>query len=190
MWDRARASEPGPAGHTSLRAVLVDDPYDWEGDTPLVRPLEQTIIYELHVGGFTRHPSAGTTHPGTFAGVIEKIPYLRSLGVTDVELLPVMAYDEQDVPPGAAQRGLVNYWGYSPHSFYSPHPGYCVTPEEGTHRREFRYLVKALHRAGIGVIIDVVFNHTAEGGADGPTINFKGLANETVYHLDPTDRSR
>ena len=190
VWDRARASEPGPAGHTSLRAVLVDDPYDWEGDTPLVRPLEQTIIYELHVGGFTRHPSAGTTHPGTFAGVIEKIPYLRSLGVTDVELLPVMAYDEQDVPPGAAQRGLVNFWGYSPHSFYSPHPGYCVSPEEGTHRREFRDLVKALHRAGIGVIIDVVFNHTAEGGADGPTINFKGLANETVYHLDPTDRSR
>ena len=190
VWDRARASEPGPAGHTSLRAVLVDDPYDWEGDAPLVRPLEQTVIYELHVGGFTRHPSAGTAHPGTFAGVIEKIPYLRSLGVTDVELLPVMAFDEQDVPPGAAQRGLVNYWGYSPHSFYSPHPGYCVTPEEGTHRREFRDLVKALHRAGIGVIVDVVFNHTAEGGADGPTINFKGLAHETVYHLDPTDRSR
>jgi glycogen operon protein len=190
VWDRARASEPGQAGHTSLRAVLVDDRYDWEGDEPLRHPFEQTVIYELHVGGFTRHPSALTPHPGTFAALVEKIPYLQALGVTDVELMPVMAFDEQDVPPGAGQRGLVNYWGYSPHSFYAPHPGYCVTPDLGTHRREFRDLVKALHRAGIGVIVDVVFNHTAEGGADGPTINFKGLGNEMFYQLDPRDRGR
>ena len=187
VWDRARASQPGDAGHTSLRSVVVNDRYDWEGDVPLRHPFEQTVIYELHVGGFTRHPSAGVAHPGTFRALIEKIPYLQALGVTDVELLPVMAFDEQDVPPGAAQRGLTSYWGYSPHSFYSPHPGYCVTPDLGTHRREFRDMVKALHRAGIGVIIDVVFNHTAEGGANGPTINFKGLGNEMFYHLDPRD---
>jgi glycogen operon protein len=190
VWDRRRASEPGDAGHTSLRAVVVNDDYDWEGDAPLRHPFEQSVIYEVHLGGFTRHPSAGVHHPGTFAGLIEKIPYLKELGVTHVELMPVMAFDEQDVPVGAAQRGLVNYWGYSTHSFYSPHPGYCVTADAGTHRREFRDMVKALHRAGIGVILDVVFNHTAEGGADGPTINFKGLGNEMFYHLDPQDRSR
>jgi glycogen operon protein len=190
VWDRVRASQPGDAGHSSLRAVVVNDGYDWEGDAPLRHPFEQCVIYEVHVGGLTRHPSSGVARPGTFAGVIEKIPYLKELGVTDVELLPVMAFDEQDVPPGAAQRGLTNYWGYSPIGFYSPHPGYCVDPSAGSHRREFRDMVKALHRAGIGVIIDVVFNHTAEGGADGPTIHFKGLGNEMFYHLEPGDRSR
>jgi glycogen operon protein len=107
-----------------------------------------------------------------------------------VELMPVMAFDEQDVPPGVAMRGLKNYWGYSTHSFYSPHPGYCVSPQQGTHQREFRDMVKALHRVGIGVILDVVFNHTAEGGSDGPIISFKGFGNEMFYHLDAADRSR
>jgi glycogen operon protein len=191
VWNRARAMDPHDRGHHSLRALLAaPDSYDWEGDRPLHRPPEDAIIYELHVGGYTRHPSAHVRHPGTFAGLIEKIPYLQSLGITDVELLPVMAFDEQDVPPAVAARGLGNYWGYSPHSFWSPHPGYCVTPELGSHVREFRDLVKALHRAGIGVILDVVFNHTAEGGGDGPTINFKGLGNNTFYHLDPADRRR
>jgi glycogen operon protein len=142
----------------------------------------------MPVGGVSRHLSSLVAHPGTFAGVIEKIPYLKALGVTDVELIPVMAFDEQDVPEGAAALGLKNYWGYSTHSFFSPHPGYCREPEKGAHRREFRDMVKALHRAGIGVILDVVFNHTAEGGATGPTINFKGLANSGFYHLDRGDR--
>jgi len=95
-----------------------------------VRPgaLDGAVIYEMHVGGFTRHGSSGVEHPGTFAGLIEKVPYLRDLGVTHVELLPVMAFDEQDVPPAAAARGLRNYWGYSTHSFFSPHPRYCVDP--------------------------------------------------------------
>jgi isoamylase len=150
--------------------------------------LEGAVIYELHVRGFTRHPSSGVQHPGKFGGLIEKIPYLKELGITHVELLPVMAFDEQDVPPAVAARGLCNYWGYSTHSFHSPHPHFCVTPERGTHRDEFRELVEALHAAGIGVILDVVFNHTAEGGADGPIINFKGLANEIFYLLDPADR--
>jgi isoamylase len=99
-----------------------------------------------------------------------------------------MAFDEQDVPPGAYEKGLKNYWGYSPHSFFCPHPGFCMFPESGNHLKEFRDMVKALHRAGIGVILDVVFNHTAEAGDDGPTINFKGLDNDTAYHLDPNDR--
>jgi len=191
-WDRQAVSRDGEqGGPCSYRAMVVDDEaYDWAGDAPLNQPLEEAVIYEMHVGGFTRHPSSGVAHPGTFRGLIDKIPYLKSLGITHVELLPVMAFDEQDVPPAVAQKGLRNYWGYSSHSFFCPHPAYCVTPERGTHREEFREMVKALHQAGIGVILDVVFNHTSEGGNGGPTIHFKGLANPVFYHLDPGDLSR
>jgi glycogen operon protein len=190
LWNRAEACHPHADRYPAMRAVVVANGYDWEGDRPIVSPPERAIIYEMHVGGFTRHPSAGVVHPGTFSGVIEKIPYLRSLGITHVELLPVMAFDPQDLAPGAVARGLRNFWGYSPHSYYSPHPGYCVDPDGGGHVREFRDLVKALHRAGIGVILDVVFNHTAEGGIDGPVINFKGSGRTTFYMTDPADRSR
>jgi len=187
-WDRKRASGPGDNIDASIRGFVIrDDEYDWEGDRPLNRPPEHSVIYEMHVGGFTRHASSGVKHPGTFSGVIEKIPYLQLLGVTDIELMPVMAFDEQDVPKAAAARGLKNYWGYSPHSFFSPHPGYCVSAGQGGHVREFRDMVKALHRAGIGVILDVTFNHTAEGGDKGATINFKGFDNKNFYHLDSKD---
>ncbi len=187
-WDRRAACSAGDNSAHSLRARVLRDDYNWEGDTPLAIPFENAILYELHVGGFTRHPSSGVRHPGTFSGLIEKIPYLQALGITHVELLPVMAFDEQDVPPATAALGLQNYWGYSTHSFFSPHPGYCVTPEQASHRREFRDLVKALHRAGIGVILDVVFNHTAEGGSNGPVINFNGIENGVFYHLDASDK--
>jgi isoamylase len=189
LWDRSRACRPDGRRGNSMRAVVPDeDNYDWEGDTPLHRLFENSIIYELHVGGFTRHPSSDVAYPGTFSGLIQKIPYLQALGITEVELMPVMAFDAQDVPEGTRRLGLKNYWGYSPHSFFAPHPGYCVSPASGTQRREFRDLVKALHQAGIGVILDVVFNHTAEAGPDGPIVNFKGLGNSTFYHLDPRDR--
>jgi isoamylase len=188
-WDRARAVEEPPLAHQSMRGVVVaDDEYDWEGDEQLYLPTEQMIIYELHVGGFTRHPSSGVAYPGSFSGIIESIPYLQSLGITHVELMPVMAFDEQDVPSQVDEHGLSNYWGYSTHSFFSPHPGYCVDPDRGTHRREFRDMVKALHKGGIGVILDVVFNHTAEGGEGGPHINFRGFGNETFYHLNSIDK--
>jgi isoamylase len=190
LWDRRRACLPGENGAFSMRGIVLDNaPYDWEGDAPLNHSMEQKVIYEMHVGGFTRHPTSQTVHPGAFSGVVEKIPYLKALGVTDIELMPVMAFDEQDVPVGAAQIGLKNYWGYSTHSFFSPHPGYTVSPEKGSHCREFRDMVKALHQAGIGVILDVVLNHTSEGGKGGPTINFKGMANAGFYQLDPNDRS-
>jgi glycogen operon protein len=189
-WDRERARVPGDNGPSSIRALVVDDGFDWGGDRPLTMPREQAIIYELHVGGFTRHPSSGVADPGTFRAIVEKIPYLQDLGITHVELLPIMAFDEQDVPPGVAARGLRNYWGYATHSYFAPHPAYCRDRDGSAQRREFREMVKALHEAGIGVILDVVFNHTAEGGSNGPTINFKGLGNETFYILDPSDRSR
>ncbi|MDD1621248.1 MAG: glycogen debranching protein GlgX [Methylococcaceae bacterium] len=188
LWSRAAACVPGDNSACAMRAVVVDDRYDWEGDTPLAIRSEKAIIYELHVGGFTRHSSSKVKHPGTFSGLIEKIPYLQQLGITHVELLPVMAFDEQDVPPHTADLGLKNYWGYSTHSFFSPHPGYCVTPEQGTHIREFRDLVKALHKAGIGVIMDVVFNHTSEAGTDGPVINFKGITGNSFYLTDKQDK--
>lgn len=189
-WDRWRRHSEGIKPHDSLRAVVLADDYDWEGDTPMHLPGEQMIVYEMHVGGFTRHASSGVDSPGTFSGVIEKIPYLQSLGITHVELMPVMAFDVQDVPEQVWEKGLSNYWGYSTHSFFAPHPGFCVSSGGCSHRGEFRDMVKALHRAGIGVILDVVFNHTAEGGRDGPVLSLKGIGNETFYMLDQIDKSR
>ena len=187
LWDRRGAIAGLDAGRSEIRAIVAGStaPAAVRFTPPA---LEGAIVYELHVGGFTRHPSSGVRHPGTFAGLIERIPYLSDLGITHVELLPVMAFDEQDVPDAAFKRGLRNYWGYSTHSFFSPHPGYCVNPADAP--REFRALTDALHAAGIGVLIDVVFNHTAEGGAEGPVISFKGLANDVFYHLEAADRRR
>jgi glycogen operon protein len=175
------------ATDTAVRAQIAPrDDYDWDGDEPLKRALEDTIVYEMHVGGFTWHPSSGVKEPGTFHGVIDKIPHLVSLGVTDVELLPVMAFDRQDVPSAGAALGLRNYWGYSPLAYFAPHPHFATRDA----RTEFRDMVKALHKKGIGVILDVVLNHTAEGGADGPVIGPKGLMNDHFYLLDPEDRSK
>ena len=185
-YDRAAAMRPGDNTPTAMRSVVVDPgAYDWEGDTPLRRPLAETIIYELHVRGFTRHPSSGVapTKRGTYAGLIDKIPYLRDLGVTAVELLPVFQFDPFDAPRG------VNYWGYQPISFFAPHHAYSSRPDPLAVLDEFRDMVKALHRAGIEVILDVVFNHTTEGGHDGPTLCYRGLANDVYYILD-RDRSR
>ena len=166
-----------------MKSVVADPRgYDWEGDAPLKRPFSQTIIYEMHVAGFTRHPSSGVAAEkrGTYAGLIEKIPYLQDLGVTAVELLPVFQFDHQDAPPGFA-----NYWGYSPVSFFAPHAAYSSRRDPLGPLDEFRDMVKALHRAGIEVILDVVFNHTAEGDQRGPTLCFRGLANNVYYMLEP-----
>ena len=190
LWNRERAADPADAGPCGLRAVVSDAHFDWSGERSIPRTLEGAVIYELHVGGFTRHPSSGVTTPGTFVALTEKIPYLQELGITHVELMPVMAFDEQSVPRAVAARGLKNYWGYNTHSFYSPHPAYCGAVPPGRQANEFKRMVRALHAAGIGVILDVVFNHTAEGGADGPWINFKGIANPIAYHLDPRNRTR
>lgn len=188
LWDREKASQPGDNCAWSMRARVVDDEFDW-GDYELHRVrTADAVIYEMHVGGFTRHPSSGVKRPGSFAAIIEKIPYLRALGVTHVELLPVMAFDPQDLPHFAAEQGLENYWGYSTHSFFAPHPDYCQPGSDP--RQGFREMVKELHKADIGVILDVVLNHTSEGDQNGPTINFKGMMNEMFYHLDPEHRSR
>ncbi|HET8697863.1 MAG TPA: alpha-amylase family glycosyl hydrolase, partial [Gammaproteobacteria bacterium] len=173
---------------TAIRAqIAAPDDYDWEGDRPLGRPLGEAVIYELHVRGYTRHASCGGKYPGTYRGLADKIPHLKALGITHVELLPVFAFDREEVPPAATAYGLSNFWGYSPYAPFALHPHYAAS---GDVRAEFRDLVKALHRAGIGVILDVVLNHTAEGGDEGVTIGLRGLANEVFYLLDPKDRSK
>jgi glycogen operon protein len=166
----------------TLKSVVADpQAYDWEGDCPLRTPFAKTIIYELHVGNFTRHPNSGVRagRRGTFAGLIEKLPYLQDLGVTALELLPVFAFDEASAP-----QGRRNIWGYQPLSFFAPHPGYSSKRTPLGALDEFRDLVKAAHRAGIEIILDVVYNHTAERDATGPTLSFRGLANDTYYILD------
>jgi glycogen operon protein len=186
-YSRKAARLEGDNAATAMKSVVVDPrAYDWEGDTPLHRPASQTVIYEMHVRGFTRDPSSGVSEKlrGTYAGLIEKIPYLQELGITAVELLPVFQFDAQDAPPGH-----VNYWGYAPVSFFAPHQGYSSRRDPLGPVNEFRNMVKALHRAGIEVILDVVFNHTAENAHDGPTFSFRGLDNTTYYILEQ-DRSR
>jgi isoamylase len=181
-YDRDAASRGGDNTATAMKSVIVDPQlYDWEGDKPLRRLCSQTIVYELHVRGFTRHPSSGVPEKtrGTFCGLIDKIPYLRDLGISAVELLPVFQFDTQDCP-----RGLVNYWGYAPVSCFAPHRAYSSRQDAVGPVDEFRDMVKALHRAGIEVILDVVFNHTAEGNHNGPTICFRGLDNSAYYVLE------
>ncbi len=166
----------------AMKSVVTDvQAYDWEGDAPLRHPSARTIIYELHVRGFTRNPNSGVGDltRGTYAGLVEKIPYLQELGINAVELLPVFAFDQQDCPPG-----VVNYWGYAPVSFFAPHPAYSSRQDALGPIDEFRDMVKALHRAGIEVLLDVVFNHTAEGNHEGPTFCFRGIDNPTYYILE------
>jgi isoamylase len=186
LWKRAGAIDPHDNLATSMRCAVVDpSAYEWEGDQPLKRPIHQSIIYEMHVGGFTRSPSAGVAHPGTFAGMMEKIPYLQALGVTAVELLPIFEFDDTDVSLGPAGGLICDYWGYNTVGFFSPHSGYCIDGTGVSHINEFRGLVKALHKAAIEVILDVVFNHTGEGNELGPTHSFRGIDNRAFYLLDP-----
>ncbi len=180
-YSRQMASRYGVNDAIAMKSAVVDpSSYDWEGDVPLRRPIASTVIYEMHVAGFTRHPSSRVAPElrGTYAGMIKKIPYLQDLGIAAVELLPIFQFDRQACP-----AGLANYWGYSPVSFFAPHAGYSSRKDTLGAINEFRDLVKALHRAGIEVILDVVYNHTAEGDPAGPTLCFRGLANDVYYIL-------
>lgn len=182
-YDRGKATIPGNNCAEAIKSVVINPSnYDWEDDRPLCLPFAKSVIYELHVGGFTRHPSSGISDEwrGTYRGLIEKIPYLKKLGITTVELMPVQQFDPFDVP----DPKLTNYWGYSPIAFFAPHNGYSSTDDPIGTVNEFRNMVKALHRAGIEVILDVVFNHSAEGNNEGPTLSFKGLENLAYYMLE------
>lgn len=189
LWKRTDALGSIDNLATSMRSVVIDiSDYDWEGDRPINRPMSDSIIYEMHVGGFTRSPSSRSNNPGTFSAVTEKIPYLKELGITAVELLPIFDFDEENNLREVNGEPLKDYWGYNPHSYFAPEASYCVLPDAGHHIREFRDMVKALHKEGIEVILDVVFNHTDEGNHEGPIINFKGFSNSIFYHLVPWNK--
>ena len=169
------------------RGRLVFDDFDWQGDRPLETPMEDLVIYEMHVRGFTRHASSGVKFPGTFAGIREKIPYLKDLGVNCVELMPIFEFDEfENSRPSPADGSLLmNYWGYSTLGFFAPKAGYAATGKIGMEVDELKSLIKELHKNGIEIILDVVFNHTAEGNERGPHISFRGIDNKTYYMLTP-----
>lgn len=158
----------------------------------LLTPIQDTVVYEMHVRGFTRHKSSRVKRPGTFRGIVEKIPYLRELGITAVELLPVCEFDETDNENRDPVTGepLKNFWGYSTLGFFSPKASYAGSDAKQGPIVEFREMVRALHRAGIEVILDMVFNHTGEGDLKGHTVNFRGLANSVYYLLDEKGRYR
>ena len=182
-YSRIPAGKEEDKTAAAMKSVVIDPhSYDWEGDAPLHYPTSRTIIYEMHVRGFTAHGSSGVAEEkrGTYAGLIEKISYLQQLGITAVELLPVFQFDAQDCPPGK-----VNYWGYAPVSFFAPHAAFSSRKDPLGPVDEFRDMVKALHRAGIEVILDVVFNHTAEGDHRGPTLCFRGIDNSAYYIFEP-----
>lgn len=189
-YDRAAAKQRGVDNcAVSMKSVVVDlRGFDWQGDQHPRHPPGHTVVYEMHVGSFTRHPSSGVAvhRRGTYPGLVDRLAHLRELGVTAVELLPVQQFDAQDAP-----QGLTNLWGYSPVAFMAPHRAYCAAPGDPLAPvREFREMVKALHRAGIEVILDVVFNHTAEVDELGPTLSFRGIEDQAYYILDPSGAYR
>ncbi len=162
------------------KAIVIDDRFDWQGDAPPDLPLEKLVIYEVHVKGFTAHPSSGVRNPGTYLGFIEKIPHLQKLGINAVELLPVQEFYVDDF---LIDRGLTNYWGYNTIGFFAPESSYAAGTRTGCQVDEFKTLVRALHSAGIEVILDVVYNHTAEGNEQGPMLSFRGVDNAAYYVL-------
>jgi glycogen operon protein len=190
-WGAAyhRSGEPPRTEYSRRRSLYVDGELDWDSNRRPEAPLSDKVIYELHVRGFTKHPSSGVTHPGTYQGLIERIPHLKELGVTTVELLPVYEFDENEVRRVNPETGefLKNFWGYSPICFFAPKAAYAAYGRDGNQVAEFRALVRELHRAGIEVFLDVVFNHTAEGpgGSADPTFSFRGLDNSVYYIVDP-----
>ena len=186
-WGQAEDTNPR---FTTRRSVYLRSPFHWQEDVPLVTPLEDSIIYELHVRGFTCHGSSLTAHPGTFAGLMEKISYLQALGITAVELLPIHEFDECDCPfinPTTGER-LRNFWGYNSIAFAAPKAAYASTGGEHGQLTEFREMVRAFHAAGIEVYLDVVFNHTGEGDQRGRTYSYRGLDNKLYYMIGPDGR--
>lgn len=172
------------------KCVVVNDYFDWQGDKPLNIPLKECVIYEAHLGGMTRHSSAKSSAPGTFKGLIEHIPHLKSLGITSLELLPIQEFNPFEIIrrfPDTGER-ITNYWGYSTVAFFAPAAFYAAAGSRGEQVSEFKEMVRELHRAGIEVILDIVFNHTAEGNQEGPTYSFRGLDNSIYYILEEDKR--
>ena len=194
-FDSARGFDPaqGPDSVPSLKdnapttpkCVFLNESFDWDGDKPPRHSWSNSVLYEIHVRGFTRMAKPEVKHPGTYRGLVEKIPYLQSLGVTAVELMPVMEFHENSITKKNPKTNepLRNYWGYDPVNFFAPKGSYSASGGMGQQIREFKEMVQALHRADLEVILDVVFNHTAEGDELGPTFLFRGIDNSIFYTL-------
>ena len=190
VYDRAAACGKDDNVEQSLRCVVSDvKNFDWEDDQPLNRPMEETIIYEVHTGGFTKSMTAGVEHPGTFSGFKEKVPYLTELGITAVQIMPIFEFDDTySLRYSAQPYPIVDFWGYDTIGFFSPHSHYCSDCYPGDRHTELKDLIKTLHKSGIEVILDVVFNHSGEGDHQGPTLSFRGLDNSNYYFLVPTNK--
>ncbi|MHC6201938.1 glycogen debranching protein GlgX [Breznakiellaceae bacterium SP9] len=175
---------------SQARCVVVDDTFEWQGDIPLNYPLRFSVLYETHVRGLTQHPNSGVEHRGTYLGLTEKIPFLKQLGITSVELLPIQEFNENELARSNPRttEPLVNYWGYSTAAFFAPKASYAWDKSCGGQVREFKTMVRDLHKAGIELILDIVFNHTAEGNELGPTLSFRGIDNSIYYMLDENKR--
>ena len=170
---------------TFYKARVVKDDFDWGRNRNPLIPMEDLIIYELHVRGFTRHDSSGVEYPGTFAGLKEKIPYLKELGINAVELMPIFEFDEVKDSRIVDGKQVVDYWGYNAVSFFAPNTSYAGKQEYNREGTELKELIKALNENGIECFLDVVFNHTAEGDNMGPCFSFKGFDNNIYYMLTP-----
>jgi len=172
------------------KCIFTHEHFHWQDDLPPRHAWSKTVIYEVHIRGFTNHTNSGVEHPGTYRGLMEKIPYLKELGVTAVELMPVFEFNECQVQGINPQNGktLKNYWGYDPVAFLSPKASYSSSGGMGQQKLEFKEMVRAFHHAGIEVILDVVFNHTAEGNELGPTVSFRGIDNAIFYMLESDQR--
>jgi len=203
-WDfeKAKGSDPSALEEDAVlwkqenveytpKCVMTNTGFDWQHDERLQHDWSETIIYEMHVRGFTKHPSSGVEHAGTYRGLVEKIPYLLWLGVTAVELMPVQEFNEFEIPRTNPETGepLRNYWGYNPTAFMAPNGFYAAAGSHGQQVLEFKQMVQAFHAAGIEVLLDVVFNHTAEGNKEGPTFSWRGFDNLVYYVLDEDRRS-
>ena len=183
--EKDKSQDTRDNAHVVPKCIVLDDEFDWQGDTPLNIPLEQLYIYETHVKGFTAHASSGVAEPGTYLGFIEKVPHLKKLGINAVELLPIHENYTEDF---LLNKGLTNYWGYNTIGFFAPEISYSTRRSPGCQVTEFKTLVRELHKAGIEVILDVVFNHTAEGNEMGPMLCFRGVDNPTYYCLTGTSQ--
>ena len=181
VWGR----KPAPDDPFPHRGQIIREDFDWEGDKPLEIPLRDLVIYEAHVRSLTMHKSAGVRHAGTFAGLSEKIPYLKELGINCIELMPIFEFDEFEFSREQDRGSLLNYWGYSTIGFFAPKAGYAASAPFGMEADELKNMIRRLHRNGIEVILDVVFNHTAEGDETGPYISYRGIDNRTYYLLTP-----
>ncbi|RYU62973.1 glycogen debranching enzyme GlgX [Methylolobus aquaticus] len=190
-WTFDEACGDRGQAQSQVRSLVTAPQFDWEGDRPLRLPWSETVIYETHVRGLTWHPSSRVNAPGTYRGVIDKIPYFKELGITAIEFLPLQEFNPDEltrVNPISGER-LTNYWGYSTIAFFAPHQGFGTRRYPGCQVDEFKEMVKALHQGGIEVLLDVVFNHTAEGDETGPTFSFRGLDNSIYYLLEDDKRT-